>query len=128
MRPSVTPITRDTLLIADADSKVKHRVPKLLLECSIRQFHNETTASTYDGGLLVSRHANKNDVIISDKMLRSLAPPQLRPMIDHHKMMCVSAICNTSKYFQESLNVWQQKQLKSWKIKQIIHVERKNMN
>ena len=30
-----SPITRDTLLIADADTKVKRRVPKLLLECSM---------------------------------------------------------------------------------------------
>ena len=30
-----SPITRDTLLIADAYSKVKRRVPKLLLECSM---------------------------------------------------------------------------------------------
>ena len=31
-----SPITRDTLLIADAYTKVKHRVPKHLLECSMR--------------------------------------------------------------------------------------------
>ena len=30
-----SPITRDNLLIADVDSKVKRRVPKLLLECSM---------------------------------------------------------------------------------------------
>ena len=36
-----SPITRDTLLIVDADTKVKRRVPKLLLECSMRQLHNE---------------------------------------------------------------------------------------
>ena len=30
-----SPITCDTLLIADADTKVKRRVPKLLLECSM---------------------------------------------------------------------------------------------
>ena len=29
-----------------------------------------------------------NDVIISDTMLRSLAPPQLRPMTDNHKIIC----------------------------------------
>ena len=34
-----SPITRHTLLIADADSTVKHRVPKRLLECSMRQLH-----------------------------------------------------------------------------------------
>ena len=44
-----SPITCDTLLIADADSKVKRRVPKLLLECSMRQLHNELIASPDDG-------------------------------------------------------------------------------
>ena len=45
-------ITRDTLLIADADTKVKHSVPKLLLECSTQQLHNELIASPDDGVLL----------------------------------------------------------------------------
>ena len=98
------PITRDTLLIADADTKVQRRVPKLLLECSIRQFHNELIASLDYGGLVGARHAETNDVIISDTMLSYLAPPQLRPMTDNHKMMCGCAICNTSKYMRESLN------------------------
>ena len=30
-----SPITRDTLLIADADTKVKRKVPNFLLECSM---------------------------------------------------------------------------------------------
>ena len=93
-------ITRDTLLIADADSKVKRRVTKLLLECSMRQLQNELIASPDYGGLLGARHAEKNDVIISDTMLRSLSPPKLRPMADNQKMICGCAICNTSKYFQ----------------------------
>ena len=50
-------------------------------------------------------------------MLRSLAPPQLRPMTDNHKMMCGCSICNTSKYMQESLNAWRRKQLKTMKDK-----------
>ena len=112
-----SPITRDTLRIADADSKVKCRVPKLLLECSMRQFHNELIASPDDGGLLGARYAETNDVIISDKMIPSLAPPQLSPMTDNHKMMCGCAICNTSKYMQESLNAWRRKQLKIMKDK-----------
>ena len=47
-----SPITCDTLLIADADTKEKRRVPKLLLECSMRQLHNEIIASPDDGGLV----------------------------------------------------------------------------
>ena len=31
-----SPIARDTLLITDAESEVKRRVPKLILECSMR--------------------------------------------------------------------------------------------
>ena len=34
-------IARYALLIIDTESGVKRRVPKLLLECSIRQLHNE---------------------------------------------------------------------------------------
>ena len=112
-----SPITCYTLLISDADTKVKCRVPKLLLECSMRQLHNELIASPDDGGLVGSRHAITNDVIISDTMLCSLAPPQLRPMTDNHKMMCGCAIFNTSKYTQESLNAWRRKQLKIMKNK-----------
>ena len=67
-----SPITRDTLLIPDAYSKVKRRVTKLLLECSMRQFQNEIIASPDDGGLLGSRHAETNYVIFSDTMLRFL--------------------------------------------------------
>ena len=112
-----SPISRDTLIITYAESIVKRRVPKLLLECSMRQLHNEIIASPDDGGLLGARHANINDVIISDTMLRSLSPPLLHPMADNHKMMCGCTICNNSKYFKESLNAWRWKQLKIMKDK-----------
>ena len=79
------PIARDTLFITDAESRVKRRVPKLLLECSMQKFHNELIVSLDDEGLLGFRHTNKNYVIISDTMLRYLTPPQLRPMKDHQK-------------------------------------------
>ena len=65
------PITFDTLLIADADTKVKRRVPKLLLERSMLQLHNELIASPDDGGLVGARHAITNDVIIIYTMLCS---------------------------------------------------------
>ena len=83
----------------------------------MRQLKNDLIASPDDGGLVGSRHAITNDVIISDTMICYLAPPQLRPMTDNQKMMCGCAICNTSKYMQESLNVWRRKQLKTMKEK-----------
>ena len=57
-----------------------------------------------------------SNVIISDTILCSLAPPQLHPMADNQKIMCGCAICNTSKYMQESLNAWRRKQLKNHEI------------
>ena len=72
-----SPIAPDTLLITDAESRVKQRVPKILLECSMQKFHNELIASPYDQGLLGARNSNTNNVIISDIMLRSLSPPKL---------------------------------------------------
>ena len=54
-------------------------------------------------------------MIISDTILRSLAPPQLRPMKYHQKIMCGCAICNISKYFKELLNTWRRKKLKIMK-------------
>ena len=107
-----SPIARDTLIITDAESRVKRRVPKLLLECLMRQFHNEIIASPDNGGLLGARHDDTNDVIISDTTLHSLSSPQLLPMTDNHKMMCGCAMCNTSKCFQGSLNVWRRKKSK----------------
>ena len=78
----------------------------------MQQFHNELIASPDDGGLLGARHANRNDVIISDTIICSLAPSQLIPITYHHKMIYGCAICKTSKYFQESLNARRRKQLK----------------
>ena len=83
----------------------------------MRQLHNELIASPDDVVILGTIHADKNDVIISDTMLCSLSPPQLLPMAYHQKMMCGCAICNTSKYFKESLNAWRRKQLKIIKYK-----------
>ena len=70
-----SPIACDTLLITEAESGVKRRVPKLLIEGSMRQLHNELIASPDNGGLLGFRHADTNDVIISDTTIRSLSPP-----------------------------------------------------
>ena len=78
----------------------------------MQKLHNELISSPDDAGLVGVRYAITNNVIITDTMLLSLAPPQLRPMTDNHKMMCGCAICNTSKYMQESLNAWRRKQLK----------------
>ena len=122
------PIACDTLLITYAEYRVKQGVPKLLLECPMRQLHNAIIASPDYGSLFGARHANTNDVIISDTTLLYLSTYQLRPMTDNIKIMCGCDICNTSNYFQESLNAWRRKKLKILKDKADNSCGRKNMN
>ena len=83
-----------------ADTKVKRRAPKHLLECSMRKLQNELIASPDDVGLVGARHAITNGVIISDTMLHYLAPPQLLPKKNNHKVMCGCVICDATKYMQ----------------------------
>ena len=64
-----SPIAGGTLLITDAEYRVKMRLPKILLECSMVQLHNEIKYSPDDGGLLGARYEDTNDVIISDTVL-----------------------------------------------------------
>ena len=54
-----SPIACDTWLITDVECGVKWRVPKPWLECSMQQLYNKIISSTYDGGLLLARHADK---------------------------------------------------------------------
>ena len=49
----------------------------------MQQLHNEIIASPDDGGLVGDRNSKTNDVIISDTMLCSLVPSQLRPKTDN---------------------------------------------
>ena len=70
----MSPIAHDTLLITDAEFGVKQRVLKLLLECYMRQLHNELITSPYDVCQLGDIHADTNYVIFSDIMIHYLAP------------------------------------------------------
>ena len=110
-------IAHNTSLITHEESGVKQRVPKLLLEYSMRQLHNELIASPDDAGLFGAWHDDTNYVIFSETKFCSLEPPKLFPMTYHHKIVCGCAICNTSNYSQESLNAWWRKQLKTMKNK-----------
>jgi hypothetical protein len=72
-----SPITNDTLLLPDRETGVVMRVPKLLIEISIRELHNDLIESPESGGLAEARDA-EGRVIISDSVLRCLLPPQLQ--------------------------------------------------
>ena len=80
-------------------------MPKLLIEISIRELHNNLLELPESGGLAEARDA-EGKVIISDSVLRCLLPPQLWKMTDRHKQMCGCEICLSIIHLQQTLNRW----------------------
>eukprot|EP00978_Attheya_sp_CCMP212_P035056 scaffold150474_cov61-Attheya_sp.AAC.1 len=108
-----SPIVRDTLLIDEHGNGVRTRVPKLLLECSVRELHNTLISPTSEGGLEEAKDRVTGEVIISDTMLRNIMPAQIRRMQEHHKQMCGCDYCNTATSMQSSLNAWRKTKVKT---------------
>ena len=70
-----SPIVND-FLKAKIDGRTEPQLfPKLLLQVSVRELHNNLVRNTYTGGLKEARYEDDN-IIISDSTLHSLLPPQ----------------------------------------------------
>ena len=70
-----SPIVNDCLKVNIYGHTEPQLVPKLLLQVSVRELHNNLVSATKDGGLKEARDEDDN-IIISDSKLRSLFPPQ----------------------------------------------------
>ena len=62
-------------------------VPKLLLQVSVRELHNNLVSATEYGGLKEARYED-DSIIISYYKLCSILPPQLKQMSSIYKVMC----------------------------------------
>ena len=71
-------------------------VPKLLLQVSVRELHNILVNDPNDGGLKYAMDEDDN-IIISDSILCSLLPPQLKQMSTRYKVMCGCECCISAK-------------------------------
>ena len=71
-------------------------VPKLLLQVSFRELHNDLVSNTDNGGLKEARYEDDN-IIISDSTLSSLLPPQLRKILSRYKVVCNLECCIFAK-------------------------------
>ena len=69
------------------DQSEPQLVPKLLLQVSVRELHNSLVSGPNDG---VIKYARDEDgkIIISEYILRSLLPPQLKQISARYKIMC----------------------------------------
>jgi hypothetical protein len=64
-------------------------------------------------GLAEANYYAAGSCIISDTMLRSLLPPELKPATNRHKQMCGCGNCLTFRSVHGSLNAFRDRHLKS---------------
>ena len=90
------PISNDCLKVMFNDQTEPQLVPKLLLQVSVRELHNSLASDTNDGGLKYDRDEDDN-IIISDYILRSLFPLQLKQISAQYKVMYGCECCIYAK-------------------------------
>ena len=105
----VSLIKSDTLLVKDKDGN-KVKMPKLLLECTPRELHNDMLKPVLKGGFR-GAYDDKGNALISDTALRSFLPKNLRKMTNRYKQMCCCETCVVPKGLLKSLHSWQTKRI-----------------
>ena len=75
-----SPIANDCLKVKIDYYTEPQLVPKLLLQVSVRELHNNIVSGKKYGGLKEARDEYDN-ILINDSTLRSLFPPQLKNFI-----------------------------------------------
>ena len=82
-----------------ADPSVVHKVPKLLLQITIRELHNDLIEQVQE--------ASEDGVpLISDTKLREMIPPQVKKMTDRYMEMCGCTDCVSIGYFHSDNNTF----------------------
>ena len=95
-----SPIMNDYVSVKDKDDpSVVHKVPKLLLQVSIRELHNDLIEQLPE--------ASKDGTpLVSDSVLRKMIPPQVKKMTDRYKEMCGCTDCVSIGYFHRDNNLY----------------------
>jgi len=98
-----SPIVNDTILIYNPLTGKKDKcVPKLLLMISVRELHNDLLKPVEEGGFEYA-WTEDGKVLISDTMLRSLKPKELKTMTERHKQMCGCETCIVGRGMLQAL-------------------------
>ena len=95
-----SPIMNDYVSVKDkADPSVVHKLPKLLLQVTIQELHNDLIDQLPE--------ASEDGVpLISDTKLRQMMPRQVKKMTDRYKEMCGCTDCVSVGYFHRDNNAY----------------------
>ena len=109
-----SPIFNDCLKVSIYFHSEPQVVPKFPLQVSVWELHNSKASPPEDGGRKDSIDASSN-IIISDYMLCSILPPQLRKMSARYKVVCGCECYIYTKNIHSSLLSWCYRYLKNLK-------------
>jgi hypothetical protein len=109
-----SPIARDTIQVYNQETKKKEPVPKLLLMISVWELHNDMAKPVEAGGFEYA-YSDNGKLLISDTMLRSLLPKELRCMTERHKQMCGCETCIVGRSQLRSIRAYHTRTLRSLK-------------
>ena len=82
---------------------------KLLLQCSVRELHNDLYCPILGLGNKVTD--DNGDRLVSDTMFRSILPPELRPLTNRYKEVCCCELCQIFHYIHSGHNSFRSQQL-----------------
>ena len=99
-----SPIAKDFIKIPIPGTTEHEMKPKLLLQCSVRELHNDLVKNPADGGCAAAQPNGK--IIVSDTALHYMMPPQVRKFSNKHKIMCGCEVCITDNSVHTSLLAW----------------------
>jgi len=85
-------IVNNTIQVYNPETGKKEPKPKLLLMVSVRELHNDMSKPVNEGGFEDTYDANRK-LLISDTMLCSLLPKELKRMTERRKQMCGCETC-----------------------------------
>ena len=106
-----SPIARDTVLVKVKNchgEDVRERVGKLLLEISVRELHQDLMKPPPIGLAEVYCESTQK-LMISERYLRNMLPPQLRAMSFAQKQMCGCEMCTIMRMHHTSLLMYRKK-------------------
>ena len=95
-----SPMMNDYVRVKDkSDPSVVHKLPKLLLQVSIRELHNDLLEQVPE--------ASKDGVpLVSDTKLREMMPPQVKKMTERYKEICGCSDCVSIGYLHSDNNIF----------------------
>ena len=93
-----SPLANDMVTVEDPEDTTKFiKVPKLLLQVSIRELHTDVIENV-EGATDPA-----GNPVISDTKLREILPPEVKRTADRYKQICACQLCVLIGYYHSGL-------------------------